>query len=136
MTVDSDAADITLVWGARPSTLNLIAYAASAAPQAVAFEGKAGSVTFEALNAAVSMTAGVLAAQGLDAEAAVGAAVTGQLSLEGLAPTEIASATNAAIESIRAAACGVAGSQDFGSLAGLFRSSGPSIRGSNRAHGP
>uniref|UniRef100_UPI0005AA053F non-ribosomal peptide synthetase n=1 Tax=Gordonia alkanivorans TaxID=84096 RepID=UPI0005AA053F len=123
MTVDSDAADISRGWGARPSTLHLIAYAASVAPQSAAFEGKAGPVAFATLNAAASMTAGVLAAQGIDTEAAVGAAVTGQLDLAGLAPDEIASVLSRTIERIRSTACDLAGSRDFGSLPGLFRSS-------------
>ncbi|WP_341261984.1 amino acid adenylation domain-containing protein [Gordonia rubripertincta] len=123
MTVDSDAADISRGWGARPSTLHLIAYAASVAPQETAFDGKAGPVAFAALNATVSMTAGVLAAQGIDTEAAVGAAVTGQLDLAGLAPDQIASVTGRAIENIRAVACDLAGTRDWGSVPGLFRSS-------------
>ena len=122
MTVDSDAADISRGWGARPSTLQLIAHAASVAPAQTAFEGKAGPVAFATLNATVSMTAGVLAAQGIDTEAAVGAAVTGQLALVGLAPDEIATATRRAVDDIRTAAWALAGTSDWESLPGLFRS--------------
>ncbi|MCK8612926.1 non-ribosomal peptide synthetase [Gordonia sp. C13] len=122
MTVDSDAADISRGWGARPSTLQLIAHAASVAPAQTAFEGKSGPVPFAALNATVSMTAGVLAAQGIDTEAAVGAAVTGQLSLAGLAPNEIATTTSRVVEQIRTAAWALAGTSDWESLPGLFRS--------------
>ncbi|WP_168703426.1 non-ribosomal peptide synthetase, partial [Gordonia paraffinivorans] len=122
MTVDSGAADISLGWGVRPSTPDLIAYAASVAPTETAFEGGAGPVIFATLHATVEMTAKVLAAQGIDSEAAVGAAVTGQLASRGLTPDEIAVATRRAIDQTRAKAWEVAGTDDWETLPGLFRS--------------
>ena len=88
--VDSTATDFSRIWGPAPTTLDLIAFAASMSPQTVALDGANGGLTFQALHAQASATATVLAAQGIDTDAAVGAAITGALGVVGLAPDEVA----------------------------------------------
>ncbi|WP_062393759.1 non-ribosomal peptide synthetase [Gordonia phthalatica] len=109
------------IWGADPGTVELIAFAAHARPDAVALTGSNGPVSFATLNAQVAAMAGVFVAQGLDPEAAVGAAVTPAVAA-GSAPDQIADATAAAIASIRDAALEVAQTFDLNSLPGIFRS--------------
>ncbi|MDL9937936.1 non-ribosomal peptide synthase/polyketide synthase, partial [Gordonia sp. ABSL1-1] len=121
--VDPRSADISRTWGSRPPTVDLIAFAASVAPDRIAVDTTAGGVSFGRLHTQVSVTANVLAAQGIDTEAAVGASITGLLSTAGRAPTEIAELTGAAIATIRTRALDVVGSSDLGSLPGVFRSS-------------
>ncbi|MGB6243761.1 amino acid adenylation domain-containing protein, partial [Gordonia sp. (in: high G+C Gram-positive bacteria)] len=116
------AAAFSRVWGADPATVDLIAFASAARPDLTAFETAAGPVTFATLGTQVAATSAVFAAQGLDPDAAVGAAVTPAVAA-GLAPEQIASATAEAIATLRAAALTAAQSADLGSLPGLFRSS-------------
>ncbi|OLT41549.1 hypothetical protein BJF87_10785 [Gordonia sp. CNJ-863] len=100
-----------------------MASAAALDPDATAFEGAAGPVAFGQLHAQASMTAGILAAQGLDSEAAVAAAVTGLVVAPGSSPAEMATATQRAISTIRDSASAVLGTDDWASLPGVFRSS-------------
>ncbi|MFM9377482.1 amino acid adenylation domain-containing protein [Gordonia sp. VNK21] len=114
--------NITTIWGDSAATADLVAFAAAHEPQRTAFEGAAGPVPFSVLNQQVSATASVLAAQGLDTEAAVGAMVTGSLPTAGLAPEQIAAKTREVIAGIRSAASESSGSADLASLPGIFRS--------------
>ncbi|MFT3661297.1 MAG: amino acid adenylation domain-containing protein [Gordonia sp. (in: high G+C Gram-positive bacteria)] len=100
----------------------MISFAAAIEPGRVALDGVAGPVTFGAFGAQISATATVLAAQGLDSEIAVNAAVTGTLPVAELAPHEVAVRTAEAVSAIRAAALDVVGSDDLGSLPGILRS--------------
>ncbi|WP_415270932.1 amino acid adenylation domain-containing protein [Gordonia amicalis] len=120
--VESTASDISLTWGSRPSTLHLIAFAASVAPAQTAYESASGPVTFGELYSRVSTTAGIFAAQGLDTEAAVGAGVTQTEAAAGRSPADIADATRHAVAHMRARALELVGSPDLGSITGLFRS--------------
>ena len=116
------AAAFSRIWGAEPSTVDLIGFAAAAAPDLPALPGTQVPVTFAQLNAQISATVTVFAAQGLDTEAAVGAAVTPALLAAGTAPGDLAAATGEAISAIRTAAFDLAGSADLGSLPGIFAS--------------
>ncbi|GAC71058.1 non-ribosomal peptide synthetase, partial [Gordonia soli] len=120
--VDPRAADVSRIWGSAPSTLDLVGFAAATSPDSVAVEGTTGPVTFGQLDAQASVTATVLRAQGLDTDAAINAALAGRLPTAGRTPQEIAAATVTAIADIRSAAAAIAGTTDFGSLPGLFRS--------------
>ncbi|ETA04625.1 hypothetical protein V525_23105, partial [Gordonia alkanivorans CGMCC 6845] len=120
--VESTASDISLTWGSRPSTLHLIAFAASVAPAQIAYESASGPVTFGELYSRVSVTAGIFAAQGLDTDAAVGAGVTQTEAAAGRSPADIADATRHAVAEMRARALELVGSPDLGSISGLFRS--------------
>ncbi|WP_287003569.1 non-ribosomal peptide synthetase, partial [Gordonia sp. UBA7860] len=110
-------------WGRTPSLIDLIGATADAYPDAVAFTGAGGPVPFSRLAAQASVTARALAAQGLDADAAVRATVTGLVARPGLSPAEVAEASAAAIESVRRAVDELFGSSDRSSLPGLVRSS-------------
>ena len=116
------AAAFSRVWGPAPATVDLVAFAATIAPDSVAVDGVAGPVSFAQLNTQLSLTARVLAAQGIDTDAAVGAAVTPALPVAGLSPEAVAAQTRETVAAIRARALGYAGSTDLASLPGIFRS--------------
>ncbi|GED99412.1 non-ribosomal peptide synthetase [Gordonia crocea] len=115
------AAAVSRVWSARPGTADLVALAAVVDPDREVLAGAAGPITVGALNSQVQVMARALAAQGVDAEAAVGAAVAGALRAPGVPAQELAAAAGTAVERIRAAALDLIGSADLGSLPGLFR---------------
>ncbi|NMO02257.1 amino acid adenylation domain-containing protein, partial [Gordonia sp. TBRC 11910] len=109
-------------WGATPSTIDLLHLAAVIEPTAIAVEGYNGGVAFDALHARASLLAGVLERQGLDRDAAVGAALAPTIR-PGTPPAEVAAGTRAAADRARASAVEIAGTVDFGSLPGIFRAS-------------
>ena len=116
------AAAFSRVWGPAVATVDLVAFAAAVRPEAVAVDGTTGPVTFAQLNAQLSVTAKVLAAQGIDTDAAVGAALTTALPVAGLSPEAVAAQTRQTLASLRATALDLAGSADLASLPGIFRS--------------
>ncbi|MFT3900822.1 MAG: amino acid adenylation domain-containing protein [Gordonia sp. (in: high G+C Gram-positive bacteria)] len=121
VTTDEYCAALPRVWSAQPGTGDLIALAAVLDPDRPALTAAAGPVGFGALAAQVKVMTQALAAQGVDAEAAVGAAVAGALRSPDLSPQELAAAAQEATGQIRAAALDIIGSGDLGSLPGLFR---------------
>ncbi|MGV9712982.1 amino acid adenylation domain-containing protein, partial [Gordonia sp. NPDC003424] len=108
------------LWGNHPTTLNLIAFAAEAEPERTALMGPAGPVSFATLHAQVSATAQVFAAQGMDTEVAVTAAVTGLIAAAGRAPGQVAAVMQETVAQLRHSALEVVGSHDLGSLPGIF----------------
>ncbi|NLE82655.1 MAG: amino acid adenylation domain-containing protein, partial [Rhodococcus sp.] len=120
--LDPMAVDVSRGWGVDQSTADLIAFGAAVAPESAALEGKGGPVTFAQLNAQVVAIGGVLAAQGLGPDAAVGASISAHLDTKGASPEAVAAATRQAVDQIRAAAFTAAGSVDLGSLSGIVRS--------------
>ncbi|MDY6808871.1 MAG: amino acid adenylation domain-containing protein, partial [Actinomycetota bacterium] len=116
------AVDISTVWGRRPPTRDLITVAAQREPQSVALDANGVTVSFSELSTRVSATASVFEARGMDTEAAVSAIVTALIPKDGLDPAGIASAIRTATDSIRERACAIAGTTDWRSLPGIFRS--------------
>ncbi|UQE74423.1 non-ribosomal peptide synthase/polyketide synthase [Gordonia sp. PP30] len=109
------------LWGGSPAVVDQIAFVAAVDPDRIAIDREGSPVTFASLHAQVSATAGVLAAQGLDAGIAVNAAITGALPVTELSPDEIAARSAAVLSGIAAAVYDAAGSEDLASMPGIFR---------------
>ncbi|WP_344716284.1 amino acid adenylation domain-containing protein, partial [Gordonia defluvii] len=121
-TGEIDVVRFSDAWGRSPSTFTLVTLAVGIAPDAVAFEGANGPITFAALHARAAVTAGVLQAQGLDADASIAASISGFVDTSGKSPVEVAALVHGTAASIRSAAIAVVGTSDWESLPGLFRS--------------
>ncbi|EGD53374.1 non-ribosomal peptide synthetase, partial [Gordonia neofelifaecis] len=104
------------LWGVSPSTIDLISFVASEQPEAVAFEASGTAVAFGALNTQAQATASVFAAQGMDTDLAVNAAISGTLAGAGMAPAETAVAMVSAIEEIRRTALGIVGADSLSTV--------------------
>ncbi|WP_454165028.1 amino acid adenylation domain-containing protein [Gordonia iterans] len=109
------------LWGGSPAVVDQIAFVAAVDPDRIVIDREGAPVTFASLHAQVSATAGVLAAQGLDAGIAVNAAITGALPVTELSPDEIAARSAAVLSGIAAAVYDAAGSEDLASMPGIFR---------------
>ncbi|MFT4127115.1 MAG: amino acid adenylation domain-containing protein, partial [Gordonia sp. (in: high G+C Gram-positive bacteria)] len=120
--IDSTATGLWRAWGARTTTLDVIAAGAALAPDRPLPLPTTRPLTYGQLHSQVSATAGVLAAQGLDTDAAVGAIVTGLLPKDGRTPAQIAAGMRAALDALRADVAELSGTADAASLPGLFRS--------------
>ncbi|MFZ2510976.1 MAG: amino acid adenylation domain-containing protein, partial [Gordonia sp. (in: high G+C Gram-positive bacteria)] len=103
------------------STVELIAYAAHLRPDSVAFTGPTGPVTFAGLHVQVSATAVALAAQGIDADVAVNAALTPGVAVAAAGdPAKLAENLRAAVALLRQAAVETIGARDLQSLPGIL----------------
>ncbi|WP_344780974.1 amino acid adenylation domain-containing protein [Gordonia caeni] len=108
--------------GPEPATADILAFAATVAPDSLAFTGPGGGVSFERLHAQAAPLMAVFEAQGLGSEAAVGAAITPLLVQGGVAGADAGEATSRAIAEVRRAGLAIVGSDDLSSLPGVFRS--------------
>ncbi|GAB08434.1 putative non-ribosomal peptide synthetase [Gordonia araii NBRC 100433] len=116
---------IAALWGSsgeEQPVRALIAAAAETAPAAVAFAGAGGPIEFGVLAERVESTAQIFEASGVDAEAAVAAAITPLAVPPGSAQAETASRVAAAVADIRSAAAGILGTTEWTTLPPLLRS--------------
>ncbi|QHN32050.1 amino acid adenylation domain-containing protein [Gordonia amarae] len=109
------------LWGEHePATVDLLACAAVLDPSATALAGTP-AITFGQLHEQVTATAEVLAAQGLDSDAAVGAVLTVALMRDGVGSSEVAERVPVAVARVREAAREALGPADLASPAGVVR---------------